>query len=95
MNMSENWSGHLDFHREVSSPDFYLPDYDVYVNIGNVERDNEYDRSKYTHAMKYKMARYQRTRHQVYFNYPDNMKNLDWVFRKKFEKVTGIKLPRK
>ena len=25
--------------------------------------------------------------------YPKNMENLDWVFRKKFETVTGNKLP--
>ena len=56
---------------------------------------NEYDRSKYTRAMKYKMARYHDLGIKFISIYPDNMKNLDWVFRKKFEKVTGVKLPRK
>ena len=47
------------FTETVSTPDFYLPDYDVFVEYwGMVNVDNDYDRSKYTREMKYKMARY-------------------------------------
>jgi hypothetical protein len=58
-------------------------------------RHNNRDRLKYERAMKYKMARYYDLGIQFISIYPDNMKNLDWIFRKKFKKVTGIDLPRK
>ena len=45
-------------------------------------------------AMKHKMARYYDLGIKFVSIYPDNMKNLDWIFRKKFHKVTGIVLPR-
>jgi DNA helicase-4 len=84
------------FTEKVSAPDFYLPDYDVYVEYwGMVNVDNNYDRNKYTRAMKYKMARYHDLGIKFISIYPDNMKNLDWIFRTKFKKVTGIDLPRK
>jgi DNA helicase-4 len=84
------------FTEKVSAPDFYLPDYDVYVEYwGMVNVDNNYDRNKYQRAMKYKMARYYDLGIKIISIYPDNMKNLDWIFRKKFKKVTGIDLPGK
>jgi len=84
------------FTEKVSSPDFYLPDYDVYVEYwGMLNVDNDYDRSKYTRAMKYKMARYHELDIKFISIYPDNMKNLDWIFRKKFKQVTGVYLPRR
>lgn len=83
------------FTEKVSSPDFYLPDYDVYVEYwGMLNVDSDYDRSKYTREMKYKMARYHDLGVKFISIYPGNMKNLDWIFRKKFEKITGQKLPR-
>jgi hypothetical protein len=83
------------FTKKVSSPDFYLPDYDVYVEYwGMLNVDNDYDRAEYTREMKYKMARYHDLGVKFISIYPDNMKNLDWIFRKKFEKTTGQKLPR-
>jgi len=54
--------------------------------------DNNYDRNKYQRAMKYKMARYHELGVKFISIYPDNMKNLDWIFRKKFKRVTGIDL---
>ena len=87
-------SGFWIFTKKVSSPDFYLPDYDVYVEYwGMLNVDNNYDRSKYTREMKYKMARYHDLGVKFISIYPDNMKNLDWIFRKKFEKATGQQLP--
>jgi hypothetical protein len=84
------------FTEKVSAPDFYLQDYDVYVEYwGMVNVDNGYDRNKYQRAMKYKMARYYDLGIKFISIYPENMKNLDWVFRKKFKKVTGLDLPRR
>jgi DNA helicase-4 len=84
------------FTKKVSSPDFFLPDYDVYVEYwGMLNVDDNYDRKKYERSMKYKMARYHELGIKFISIYPDNMKNLDWVFRKKFKQVTGEDLPRK
>ena len=84
------------FTETVSRPDFYLSDYNVYVEYwGLLDVDNAYDRSKYTRTMKYKMARYHELGITFISIYPDNMKNLDWIFRKKFKQATGIDLPRK
>jgi len=89
-------SGIWIFTEKVSSPDFYLPDFDVYVEYwGMVGVDNDYDRSKYTREMKYKMARYHDLGVKFISIYPDNLKNLDWVFRKRFKEVTGQFLPSK
>ena len=63
------------FTQKVSAPDFYLPDYDVYVEYwGMVNVDNNYDRNKYTRAMKYKMARYHDLGIKFISIYPDNIK---------------------
>jgi len=83
-------SGIWIFTEKVSSPDFYLPDFDVYVEYwGMLGVENEYDRSKYTREMKYKMARYHDLNVKFISIYPDNLKNLDWIFRKRFKQVTG------
>jgi len=83
------------FTEKVSAPDFYLPDYDVYVEYwGMLNVANNYDRNKYQRAMKYKMARYHQLGVKFISIYPDNLKNLDWIFRNKFKKVTGVDLPR-
>ena len=80
----------------VSHPDFYLPDYDVYVEYwGMLNVRDDADREKYTRAMKYKMARYHELGIKFISLYPENLKNLDWIFRKKFKTVTGLDLPRK
>ena len=89
-------SGIWIFTEKVSNPDFYLPDFDVYVEFwGMVGVDNDYDRSKYTREMKYKMARYHELGIKFISLYPDNLKNLDWIFRKRFQQVTGQSLPEK
>jgi hypothetical protein len=87
-------SGFWIFTEKVSSPDFYLPDFDVYVEYwGMLGVDNNYDREKYTREMKYKMARYHDLGVKFISIYPDNLKNLDWIFRKRFQAVTGQYLP--
>jgi hypothetical protein len=89
-------SGVWIFTEKVSSPDFYLPDFDVYVEYwGMLGVDNNYDRSKYTREMKFKMARYHDLGVKFISIYPDNLKNLDWIVRKRFKEVTGQFLPKK
>ena len=77
----------------VRAPDFYLPDYDVYVEYwGLVDADNKRTRERYVQNMKKKMAIYYRNNIKLISIYPRNLENLDWIFRKKFEEVTGFEL---
>jgi hypothetical protein len=82
------------FTQKVSTPDFYLPDYDVYVEYwGLLNVANDHDRNKYEREMKYKMARYHELGVKYISLYPDNLKNLDPIFRNKFKALTGLELP--
>lgn len=76
--------------RKISNPDFYLSDYDVYIEYwGLVDADDEKLRQKYVREMRWKMAQYYSMDIKFISIYPDNMKNLDRIFRSKFKKVTG------
>ena len=80
--------------KKISNPDFYLPDYNVYVEYwGLVNADDYRTRTNYVRTMKYKMAKYHQNKIRFVSIYPDNLDNLDWIFRAKFRKVTGIDLP--
>jgi ABC-type glycerol-3-phosphate transport system permease component len=84
----------LFFEYKISSPDFYLPDYDVYVEYwGLVNADDRWTRENYVRNMKRKMAIYYRNNIKFISIYPRNLDNLDWIFRTKFRKVTGFDLP--
>ncbi len=84
----------LFFDYKISSPDFYLPDYDVYVEYwGLVDADDSRTRAQYVRTMRRKMAIYYRNKIKFISIYPDNLKDLDWIFRRKFRKVTGFELP--
>ena len=81
----------LIFKRTFARPDFYLPDYGVYVEYwGLVKASKDYRRT-----MKWKMRQYRENGIKYISLYPDNMKNLDWVFRTKFAEVTGLELPKR
>lgn len=83
------------FSRKVSCPDFYLPDYDLYVEYwGMLDVKDDSDRTKYERSMKYKMARYHELGVKFISLYPDDLRNLDLIFRKKFAEVTGNILSR-
>jgi hypothetical protein len=82
------------FSKKVSCPDFYLPDYDVYVEYwGMLDVKNGCDRRKYERSMKYKMARYHQLGVKFISLYPRDLQNLDSTFRKKFQEITGKALP--
>ena len=77
------------FKRTFAHPDFYLPNYNVYVEYwGLLGASREYER-----VMKWKMAQYHKNNIRFVSLYHDNLKNLDWIFRAKFRKVTGIDFP--
>ena len=77
------------FKRTFAHPDFYLPDYNVYVEYwGLVSASKDYRR-----IMKWKMKQYSENNIRFISIYPDNLQNLDWIFRAKFRKVVGMNLP--
>ena len=70
----------LVFKRTFAHPDFYLPDYGVYVEYwGLLGASKDYERT-----MKWKMAQYHRNKIKFISLYERNLDNLDWVFRAKF-----------
>lgn len=84
----------LFFDYKISSPDFYLPGYNVYVEYwGLVKADDSWTRENYVRNMKRKMAIYHRNNVKFISIYPDNLENLDWIFRRKFKEATGFELP--
>ena len=79
----------LIFKRTFAHPDFYLPDFNVYVEYwGLLGASKEYERN-----MKWKMAQYHRNNIRFISLYHANLQNLDWVFKAKFKKVVGVDLP--
>lgn len=84
----------LFFGHKISRPDFYLPDYGVYVEYwGLVNADDNRTRANYLRSMKRKMAIYYKNKIKFISIYPRNLENLDWIFRRKFKKATGYELP--
>lgn len=82
------------FNEELCKPDFYLPDYDVYVEYwGMLHAEEGSTRNGYRAKMAWKFEQYKRYNVKVVSIYPNNLRNLDWVFRKRFYAVTGQNLP--
>jgi len=83
------------FNEELCKPDFYLPDYDVFIEYwGMINVEDGYKRREYKRKMAWKMNQYKRYDIKYVSIYPDNLKNLDWILRKRFYAVTGQNLPR-
>jgi len=79
--------------RGIGSPDFYLPDYDVVVEYwGLVDAEDERLRNRYVRNMRWKMAQYHSRKIKFISIYPQNLSNLDAIFKSKFRKVTGEQL---
>ncbi len=76
--------------RRISRPDFYLPDYGVYVEFwGLVNLPNNFARSRYERSMRWKMAQYHRNGIRLVSLYPGELGNLDVTLRNKLEQATG------
>lgn len=76
--------------RRISRPDFYLPDYGVYVEFwGLVNLPNNSARSRYERSMRWKIAQYRKNGIKFVSLYPSELGNLDAAFRPKLEKATG------
>ena len=63
--------------RRISRPDFYLPDYGIYVEYwGMLAAKDGNVRSRYERNMKWKMAQYHRNNTKFISIYPNNLGNL-------------------
>lgn len=76
--------------RRISRPDFYLPDYGVYVEFwGLVNLPDNFARSRYERSMWWKMAQYRRNGIRLVSLHPGELGNLDTAFRLKLEQSEG------
>jgi hypothetical protein len=79
--------------RKISRPDFYLLDYDVYVEYwGMVNTYHDDTRQEYIKGMEWKMAKYHENGIKFISVYPEDLGNLDLLFRKRFREITGTEL---
>ena len=78
----------------ISRPDFYLPQYNLYVEYwGLVDSPDRRTRNNYVRTMRWKMAQYHKNNVPFVSIYPSNLSNLNYYFRRKFREVKGFDLP--
>jgi hypothetical protein len=81
-------------HEREMRPDFYLPEYDVYVEYwGMVSHPDGSKRDEYVEKMRWKMAQYREMNLRVISIEHADLCNFGDVFRGKFEEATGSKFP--
>ncbi len=81
------------FRSEISHPDFYLPDYQVYVEFwGLIDVGESKDRERYRKNMDWKKEQYANNGIKLISLYPWNLNDLDGSFKAEFEKVLGREL---
>lgn len=73
---------------DLVHPDFYLPEYDCYVEIWGMSGVGSYDWKR-----GYKRARYHEDNIKIIELWPNDWKNFKWLFKKKFEEILGIPFP--
>lgn len=82
------------FKSKISRPDFYLPQYNLYVEYwGLVDSPDMGTRDNYVRTMRWKMAQYRKNNIRFVSIYPSNLNSLDYYFRKKFSDAMGFNLP--
>jgi hypothetical protein len=87
------WGNKRAFRRIFARPDYYLPDYDVYVEywgLAGASRD-------YEENMRRKMAEYNQNGIKFISLFPEDLRTLtqlDSIFRARFKTITGFELPR-
>lgn len=74
-------------NRRISKPDFYLPQYDVYIEYwGMVNTEGHRKRQQYIKGMHWKMARYHENGLKLISVYPEDLGNLGSMFQKALKK---------
>jgi hypothetical protein len=87
-------NGWFIFKSQISRPDFYLPQYNLFVEYwGLVDSPDPGLRDNYIRTMRWKMAQYRNNNIRFISIYPSNLDNLDYNFRRKFRDVMGFSLP--
>jgi len=82
------------FRDKISLPDFYLNEFDVYIEYWGLVNARDYRvRNEYTRVMKWKMAQYHENNIKFISIYPQNLSNLDWIFKAKLREVAGVSFP--
>lgn len=77
------------FNRRIARPDFYLPDYDIYVEYwGMAATKDGKDRKEYQKGMEWKMAKYKEAGIRFISIYPHEIEILDSIFQKKLKEAT-------
>lgn len=85
----------LDLREGFAHPSFYLPEYDVYVEFcGLLEGDDSVNK-EYLKRINDKISMHHQNGIKYISIYPNNLENLDVVFRKKLEEKIGYSLPQK
>ncbi len=76
------------FSEKVGRPDFYLPDFDLYVEYwGLVDAGDSSDRNRYHAEMEWKKKRYYESRIRFVSLYPWHLDDIDGGFKNEFKKV--------
>ncbi len=81
--------------RRISRPDFYLPDYGVYVEYwGLVDLPNNLARSRYERSMRWKMEQYRSNGIRFVSLYPNELGSLDAIFPPRLEQAVVAGTPK-
>jgi DNA helicase-4 len=75
-------------NRRISRPDFFLSDHDVYVEYwGMVNTEHDHTRQEYIKGMEWKISKYHENGIKFISIYPEDLSNLDFVFRKRLGEI--------
>ena len=77
------------FKRILAKPDFYLPDFGVYVEYWGMAHAGP----EYVEQMRRRMAAYNRHNIRFISIFPEDLGKLGLVFRSRFREVAGFELP--
>ncbi|HKU48363.1 MAG TPA: hypothetical protein VJP79_00310 [Nitrososphaera sp.] len=75
--------------RRISRPDFFLSDYDVYVEYwGMVNSNEKHERQEYIKSMEWKIRRYHENGKRFISIYPEDLGNLDVSLKEKLHRTS-------
>jgi len=78
------------FRDNISKPDFFLPDYNVYVEFwGLIDVSNPVLRNKYKEDMRWKKGHYYKNHLKFISLYPWHLNDIDGAFRAQFKLTMG------
>ena len=67
-------------NRKISRPDFYLPEYDLYIEYwGMINTKDKMKRQEYIRGMKWKIAKYHENGVKFISIYPEDLQRLDSI----------------